>query len=229
VRPPHVAADVPAGWVATDDVAKPKIAEASGAAFVQWQASQSANGDAALVSGCVATPIPGWVEDMRPAVEARTVALAGAATSKIAGGPIDARPAENGVLALRAASDVTGPVIGRARTFVGFDESHVLTCFATCAAKSIGSLRHEPSGSLDACERAVTAARLEGALPPPEAGVALRAATWAVHHPRPAAMGGLAFVVVLGILTVVVRRRPRSRIERAPRAPERTKRTIARG
>ena len=76
---PRVAVDPPAGWVATE-LEKPKIAEGSGAVITGWTAHRSVAGDAAVVSGCVATPIPGWVEDMRPAVEGRTVALAGAPT-----------------------------------------------------------------------------------------------------------------------------------------------------
>ena len=204
---PRVVAEAPAGWVAAE-IEKPAIAESSGARFVQWQASRSAVDDAALASGCVATPIPGWVEDMRPAVEGRNVALAGAVAAKITGAPVDAR-AEGGTFALRAASDLAGPIIGRARTFVGFDESHVLTCFATCATKSGASLRRDDPS----CEHTIANARLEGSLPPPRPGLGLRAATWAVHHPRPVALAGLGLVVLLGILAVVVRRRPRSRIE----------------
>ncbi len=215
MRAPRVSAEAPAGWVATE-IEKPTIAEASGAVLLQWDAKRSAADDAALVSGCVATPIPGWVEDMRPAVEARTVALAGAAAAKITGGPVDARAADGGTFALRAANDLGGPVIGRARSFVGFDGPRVLTCFATCAAKNSASQRHEPSPG-EACEQAVFAARLEGGSPPPRPGAALAAATWAVHHPRPTALAGIGLAVFLGVFAVVVRRRPRSRIEPAPR------------
>ncbi len=204
---PRVVAKTPAGWVAAE-IERPAVAESSGARFVQWQASRSAGDDGALVVGCVATPILGWVEDMRPAVEARTVALAGAVAAKITGAPVDAR-AEDGTLALRAASDLAGPLVGRARTFVGFDESQVLTCFATCATKSGASLRRDESS----CGHVVEAARLEGALPPPRPGLGLRAATWAVHHPKPVAAAGLGLVVLVGTLAVVMRRRPRSRIE----------------
>lgn len=220
---PRVAVRTPAGWL-TADIERPNIAESSGARFTQWEASRSAADGAALVTGCVATPIPGWVEDMRPAVEARTVALAGAAASKITGAPVDARSADDRTFELRAANDLAGPIVGRARTFVGFDESHVLTCFAACAAKSGASLRQEPPPGRPAgpveCAAAISGARLEGALPPPSPGLALRAATWAVHHPRPTALGALGLAVMVGILAVALRRRPRSRIERPspPRA-----------
>jgi hypothetical protein len=198
-----------ANWVATE-VEKPKIAESSGAVFSMWIASRSATGDAAFVVGCVATPIPGWVEDMRPAVEGRTVALAGASASKITGGPIDARSGNDGVLDLRAANDVTGSVIGHARTFLGFDTSRVFTCFATCASTTPGT----SDSSSRECDRSVAEARLEESLPPPPPGLALRSVTWAVHHPRSAALGAFGLMVLAGIVAVAFRRRPRSRIER---------------
>lgn len=200
---PRVAIDEGAGWRGAE-IEAPTLAESSGARFIQWRASRS--DDAALVVGCVATPIPGWVEDMRPAVEARAVALVGAVTSKLTNGPVDARPDEDGDLALRAPGDLGGPLVGRARTFIGFDESRVLTCFATCAT---------PGGvdvTATSCSRAVAGARLEGGLSPPPPGLGLRAATWAVHHPRPVALGGGGLVVLLGLLAVAARHRPRSRI-----------------
>jgi len=220
VEAPRVAFDTPAGWVATE-IDKPPIAESSGARFVQWQAARSASDDAALAVGCVATPIPGWIEDMRPAVEARTVALAGAVAARITGAPVDAR-VEDGSLALRAANDLGGPLVGRAQSFVGFDDAHVVTCVATCAATG-ATRRHEPArgptpdASTSDCPHVIAGARLEAALPPPKPGVGLRAATWAVHHPRPVALGGLGLVVLVGILAVVGRRRPRSQIERPAR------------
>jgi hypothetical protein len=212
---PHVAATPPPGWVVTE-IEKPKIAKSAGAAFTTWTAARSSTDDAAFVTGCVATPIPGWVEEMRPAVEGRTVALAGASASTITGAPIDARPGNDGMLDLRAASDLAGPVIGHARTFVGFDESRVLTCFATCASKKGDA---PPPG----CHHSVFGARLEGALPPPQPGLALRSATWAIHHPRPVTLGVFGSIALAAVLAVAARRRPRSRMHGKSgrsRAPE---------
>jgi hypothetical protein len=142
---------------------------------------------------------------MRPAVEARTAALAGASAGKITGVPIDVRPDRDGLFVLRAASDLGGPVIGTARTFLGFDESRVFTCFATCSDRAVrGGRQH------DACAQAVAGARLEGSRPPPRPGLGLRSVTWAVHHPRPAGLGAVVVVLLAGILAVATRRRPRS-------------------
>lgn len=208
---PRVVAEPPPGWVSAE-IEAPKIAESAGAVMTQWQAVRAEDGGAALVTGCVATPVPGWVDDMRPAVEARTTALAGAAAARITGVPIDVRAESSlaperpqGVFALRAANDLAGPVIGSARTFLGFDEARVFTCFATCANRP----RASTSGH-EACARAVASARLDGSGPPPPPGLGLRGATWAVHHPRPFAVGAGLVVIVLGILAVVTRRRPRS-------------------
>lgn len=206
---PRVAVDPPAGWVATE-IQKPPIASSTGALLTTWTAHRSVAGDAAIVSGCVATPIGmGWVEDMRPAVEGRTIALAGASASKITGAPVDARSGEAGVFALRATSDLAGPVIGHARTFVGFDDGRVLTCFATCASTA-------GPGPREACDRSIIEARLEGSRSPPAPGLALRGATWAVHHPRPTAHGAFGLVVLLGVIAVASRRRPRSQIGGRP-------------
>lgn len=219
---PRVALEAPAGWSATSDLATPKIAVSSGASLHAWTAHRSAAGDAALVTGCVATPIPGWVEDMRPAVEGRTVALAGASAAAIAGAPVDARPGEGGVLELRAVSDLAGPPIGHARTFVGFDGARVFTCFATCVAPRASAPERaplepaaaspEPASAARACDASVTAARLEGSAAPPAPGLALRGATWAVHHPRPTALGACGLAVTFALLAIATRRRPRSRI-----------------
>jgi hypothetical protein len=190
------------------DVPPPKIAEASGAVLSQWQGSRSPRSDTTLVSGCVATPIPGWVEDMRPAIEARTTALAGAVAEKITGFPTHAGSDGDGRFILHAASNLNGPVIGYARTFIGFDDARVFTCFATCAGG------REPLE----CLPLSTQARLEGSQPPPTPGALLRIVTWGVHHPRDAAFDA-ALVLSMGIvLAVVLRRRPRSSIA-GPRSP----------
>lgn len=145
--------------------------------------------------GCVATAIPGWVEDMRPAIEGRTVALAGAAAEKLVGAPVDLRK-EGDAFELRRADAVAGPATGRARTWVAFDERAVVTCFAVADG---------------AAARVVDGARLEGGTPPPAPGLALAGVTWAVHHPRPFAYGASATLAVVAALLVVTRPRPRFR------------------
>jgi hypothetical protein len=203
---PAVVADPPPGWQPAE-ITPPKIAESAGAELTGWRAASGGRG-AALVTGCVGTPIPGWVEDMRPSVEARTVALAGAVAERITGFPMDAR-ADADAFVLRAASDLGGPPLGLARTFIGFDAERVYTCFATCAGR-----RAEKEGGGVGCEAAIAKARLEGSAAPPSPGLALRGVTWAVHHPRPTALGGALVVVTAGVLAVASRRRPRSTLGR---------------
>ena len=209
---PDVRLDAPPGWLIDTTTERPKLAESAGAEMVSFRVlrgqHQHSATHAGLVSGCVATPIPGWVEDMRPSIEGRTVALAGAATERLLGGdfPIDARPNGDGTLLfdLRPAKDLGGPVIGSARTFVGFDSSsRVFTCFAACASRS--------GDTVVGCEAAVAGSRLEGSSAPPTPGIALRSVTWAVHHPRPFAFGVAIFVTGLAILAIARRRRPRFR------------------
>ena len=193
---PRVVLDAPARWKPAE-IPPPKISESAGAELTQFVSLRSDDAGA-ITFGCVATAIPGWVDDMRPAVEGRTVALAGASAALANGNPVDARDDHHGGFELRVASDLGGPVIGRARTFIGFDPSHVHTCFATCVRSTT-------------CEHAIETARLEGSLPPPSPGLALSAVTWSVHHPHPFALGTAVAIALVAILSVALRRKPRHR------------------
>jgi hypothetical protein len=204
--PAVIVADPPAEWRPAE-VTPPRIAESAGAELASWRASRDPMSETTLVTGCVATPVPGWVDDMRPSVEARTVALAGAVAEKITGRPIDARPDGNmsSLLHLRSAADLDRdpPPIGAARALVGFDERRVFTCFATCVAR--GS-----EETVSRCADLARQARLVGSQAPPSPGIALRAVTWAVHHPRPAAFGFAVAAAAAFVTAVAARRRPRS-------------------
>lgn len=199
---PVVVAEAPPAWVAAD-VARPAIAESSGASWSSWSASRAPDDGAAMVAACVAAPVPGWVDDMRPAFAARTVALAGATAERIVGFPVEASDAGER-LALHPVGRAE-PVLGAARTFLGFDDAHAATCFVVCAA------RREPNAASTACNEVVMRARLEGGGPPPRPGVALRAVTWAVHNPRPTALAFGVTTVLAGVLAVATRRKPRGR------------------
>lgn len=201
---PDVALDAPSAWSPAVDVAPPRITSA--ATLTSFRALASPSGDAVLITGCVAAGIPGWVEDMRPAVEGRTTALLGAATEKATGFPIDARPIDGGLFALRPATKLDGPPIGVGRPFVGFDASRVLTCFASCVGRA-------PKEALG-CESVIARAHLSPDLPPPPPGIFLGSVTWAVHHPRSFAQGSAVLLTAAVVLALVFRPRSRSRIFR---------------
>ena len=181
---PSVAAAPPPGWPPADAPRAP-LTGGSSTRVTQWNAwrADGQSGEALLL-GCVATPIPGWVEDMRPAVEARTSGLAATSADHLVG----------------------GDAIAHTRTFVGWTADDVVTCFATCAAPRAFV------GRAPACDASVDAARLEGSGAAPPPGLALGAATWAVHHPSPTVQGTALLAFFLAVVAVRTRRRPRSRI-----------------
>src|SRR5689334_1633719 len=88
---PSVAAEPPPGWTATE-VARPVLSGGAGATLTQWSAMKAPTTPEALLLGCVATPIPGWVEDMRASVEARTLSLTSSSAERLAGIDLASRP-----------------------------------------------------------------------------------------------------------------------------------------
>jgi len=69
------------------------------------------------------------------------------------------------------------------------------------------------------CEEAVATAHLDSPGEPPEPGLGLRLATWAIHHPdRTAGLGAFA-ILVTGALAIAIRRRPRSASGLSARRP----------
>lgn len=196
---PFVAAAPPAAW-AVADVAPPEVAPSSGARVTQWSVMRGA-GEATFVAACVATPIPGWVEDMRPAVEARSVGLVASTAQRLAKGPIEASD-RDGLFVIRRAGAAAPGDLGTARTFLGFDDANVFTCYAACVATSAGATR--------ACDATVKDARLERSGPPPHPSMALSAVTFCVHHPRETAGVVATLTTAFGVLAIVTRRRPRA-------------------
>ena len=195
---PHVAAEAPSAWVATD-VARPPLAESSGASWSSWNAWRSGEKDATLVTGCFAAPVPGWVEDMRPAFNGRVVSLAGATGAQISGFAVETFP-EGEALGLRAAGG--GPTVGFTRTFLGFGGTNVHSCFVVCAGTNAAP---------PVCNEVVVRTRLVGGDAPPQPGLALSTVTWAVHHPSTTATGFAAVVVLGAVLAITTRRKPRAR------------------
>jgi hypothetical protein len=199
---PAVLAEPPPGWVEAAEIPRPPLGDAADATFLSFRAHRSPDGREARVLACVAAPIPGWVEDMRPSLEGRGVALAGAAAQRAAGRPIDARP-EGDHLVLRIAGGGPEP-IGAARTFLGFsDDRRVVTCLAVCA---------RTDDALGDCVARVEEVRFTPGAPPPAPGAALSAVTWAVHHPGRTATTAGVLATAAAVLALVTRRRPRTRI-----------------
>lgn len=190
------------------ELGPPPLSGGAGARFTQWSAHrQTLTGDV-LLTACIATPIPGWVDDMRPIVEGRTAGIMNAAAARVVGVPVETRE-ESGHFVVRAAgAPVDTPRVGLARTFLGWDASDVVTCFAACATPKVTAR----AGAARGCDAAVLGAHLEGSKDPPPPGVALSALTWGVHHPSSAVTWALSVAFALGVVAVACRKRQRSRI-----------------
>lgn len=192
------------------EVAAPPLTGAAGAEIRDTVALRV---DGALVLGaCVVTPLPGWVEDMRPPVTARAHAWTAKLAERIVGAPVDVRDVDaRGVGGVHAVAG-SGERLGSARVMVGFEagtEPRVLTCGVACARRVDAAA---PEAGSRTCEGIVRASHLEGDTPPPPPGAALRGVAWAVHHPSSTTLAAGAFGA-LGLLALVaLRRRPRSRL-----------------
>jgi hypothetical protein len=199
---PFLAAEPPAAWVAAD-VARPPLAESSGAEWVSWNAWSAPEKEGTLVAGCFAAAVPGWVEDMRPAFSGRVVSIAGATGAQIAGFGVETFPVAEGArdsLGLRATGG--GTTVGYTKTFLGFGGTNAYSCFVVCAA---------PNAAPPACNEVVVQTRLVDGDAPPEPGLALQAVTWAVHHPSTTATGFAVVTLVGAMLAIATRRKPRAR------------------
>ncbi len=186
-------------------IAAPRTSGAAGTEVRSFEAARA--GDAFLVSGCVSTPVPGWVEDMRPPVMARAHAWTARIAEKATAAPVELHGDGDERSVHLVAGD--GASVGIARTVVGFEEiggaSRVVTCGIACA------VRRTTAGDALACAGAVRSAHLAGDVAPPPPGVVLAGVSWAVHHPSPATSGLVALVAFGLVVAVVARRRPRFR------------------
>src|SRR4051794_35172065 len=113
---------LPLSWTRAT-VPEPLLGGGSGATLTQWDATRSPTTRDVMLVGCVATPIPGWVDDMRIAVDSRTVALMHGSAERAVGGSLEVR-SEGDVFRLRRAGAEGSVGIGR--TFVGFEADAVV-------------------------------------------------------------------------------------------------------
>jgi hypothetical protein len=205
VNGPVLVAEPPPGWVAAE-VPRPVFSEDTTTTLPQWTALASPGGNPTLLTACAATPIPGWVEDMRTPIANRSIGFVASTAERMTGVPTEARP-DGRVFVLRAAGAPAGaPHLGTAQTWLGFDAGHVFNCFVICASRP----RTETAPL--ACERSVDVSHLEGGSDPPPPGAILRATTWAVHHSFPTASGAAILLALAAALAVARRRKPRARI-----------------
>ena len=207
---PGIAFEPPPSWVAAE-IAQPALAAAGGSSFSSWVTQRSEDGQHALVAGCVATPIPGWVESMRGPAMARTTELVLATTERIVASPVVVASDTGNALELAVADSPEGTrAAAYARRFITFgdpnNEPTMFTCYFVCGSQVA---KAKP---LAACADIAAHAELRGGARPPAPGLALSTIEWLVRHSRQTAVGGGAAVAIAGLLSVVTRRKPRARI-----------------
>lgn len=180
----------------------PVPSEASGAVLRTFEAWKLPTEGAAVVVGCLSTPVPGWVEEMRQPVMARAEAWTAKLAEKVAGVPVELR----GDGEVRKVHEVTAGPKGSARTFLTFEHegrgARVVTCGIACAGEDRAK---------DTCEAVVRGSRVVGGSAPPAPTAGLAALSWAVRHPAPTAGATAGAAAALLLALVLFRRRPRSR------------------
>ena len=199
----------PLPWT-TASVSPPLLQGGAGAAVTQWEASRSPTTSDTMLLACIATPIPGWMEDLRPTVEARNVALMHASAERVMGGPVEAWGEGSDFQLRRAGAPAGSPRAGIARAFLGWDDGVVVTGFAICAKSEADPAT--ATATARGCDASVLSAHLEGSSAAPPPGIVLGTVTWGVHHPSTAAVYAGVLAFALATLAVGSRRRPRSRI-----------------
>jgi hypothetical protein len=207
-KAPHVRATLPSSW-RPFELEPPPLSAAVDARVDSWTAVRDATGMPAFAAGCVATRIPGWVEDLRPSAEARVTALAATAASRLLRRATHVAAERDGLLSLRGPQGEASTVDGFARTFLGFDESRLYACVAVCAS------RYDRTGTgadANECARVMVGARLEGSRAPPGPSPILAGISTAVHHPRHTLLIVLGLVLLVAALAIVTRKRPRARL-----------------
>lgn len=198
----------PAGraWSAASPPLPPR-----GVEVLTFDAREASDGSAGVyVASCLATEIPGWVEEARPFVAARVHGLAAHLAGVAASEVVALRPlGPDGLLGVApvAPGPAVSDAIGTARTFIGFDGARLVTCGATCVRRP-----HERGAPGPAfCEAALASLRLEGTTAPPPPGLLLGMVADAVQHPSDVVGGACGAAFLLACVAIATRRRPRTR------------------
>ncbi len=194
----------PPTWL-PDDLSPPTLREGSDLTLDRWnawRAPDDAPGHA--VSGCIGVDLGTWTDEATALALDRLTAITGAVATRL--DPTAelhlARTERTDTVVAQTfvgGADGQGPPVGR--TFLGFtgprDHPHLRGCFALCAPAT------------PACEEALAAATTSAFVVPPETSAPLRAVVFGVHHPRAVAVGAVTLFLLLGVVGVWTRPRPR--------------------
>jgi hypothetical protein len=170
-----------------------------------WE--EPAPGAGRAVSECLGLNLSTWTEEASPLAMERLQATMSAVAAKLtSGGALRVRGEERrGDMVtqdLVGSGESEGKLAGRALLgFVHVDHSPRLEgCFLLCAPTTA------------ACERALaSAAPGPGLVAPPAASAPLRAVVFGIHHARGVLVGAAALFVVLGLVAIWTRPRPRTK------------------
>lgn len=197
MAPPRLTVPRPDGFVAAPDA---PVALPEGSPARRVERLELTSRDARLVAECFAARVPGWSAELRGPIEGRTVAmLAATAERRLGAGVRVDHDVLAGELTLRATDD--GRPLGHGRTLLGFDGDEAHTCYVACVARDAAP-----------CGGAVESSTLQGGTSAPPPGLLLASAEGVVAHPRAAAVGLVGLSMTLGVIAVLSRRRPRTRV-----------------
>ena len=194
----------PSAWLRAD-IPPPALRESLDVAIDRWDAWRAPDdGPGRAASACFGVDLGTWTDEATPFALDRLAAMTAAIATRLdatAELHLSRTDCADAVVAQAFVGGVDPHATPVARTFLGFtgprDHPHLRACFVLCAPTT------------PACEVAIAATTTSGFVAAPEASAPVRAVVFGVHHPRAVAAGGVTLFLLLGVVGVWTRPRPR--------------------
>jgi len=197
----------PDGWVRVE-IPPPPVTNVSGVTVDEWAAWEAPAGTQAapgrVVVGCLGVELDTWTDEATPLAIERLQATTRSVAAQLDPATVlrALREERTPTMTAQELNRVDDAAIV-ARTFLGFTRPSPGTspriegCLVVCAPATAE------------CEATLAKAIPPAFVPPPPASVVLRSVVYGVHHARAVAEAGATLFLLLGVVAVRTRPRPR--------------------